>query len=113
MRAMDRTGKDLGQLCAALVERNAGQPEIVRLFAVLEAESLAPSHPAHGYFAARQQRTLAHLTELAHGDAVLARQVAALMDGLQIQWLRAPETTDLIAEWKAAADLLFRPPLGG
>ena len=34
------------EICAALVRRNAGQPEIVRLFAVLEAESLAPDHPA-------------------------------------------------------------------
>src|SRR5690348_7033371 len=33
-------GVDLRRMCAALVRRNAAQPEIVRLFAVLEAESL-------------------------------------------------------------------------
>jgi len=40
----------------------------------------------------------------------------AMMDGLQIQWLRDPETTDLVAEWRAAASKLFaglRPGPGG
>ena len=105
------TGVDLRRLCAALVRRNAGQPEIVRLFAVLEAESLAPGHPAHLYFAARQERTLAMFTALAVGisdrPGSLARQVMALMDGLQIQWLRDPGGTDLVTEWEAVAATLF------
>jgi hypothetical protein len=29
------------------------------------------------------------------------------MDGLQVQWLRAPEAVDLVGEWEAAADVLF------
>jgi hypothetical protein len=37
----------------------------------------------------------------------LARQVVAIMDGLQIQWLRAPQTTDLVAQWQAAAAKIF------
>jgi AcrR family transcriptional regulator len=105
------TGVDLRRLCAALVRRNAGQPEIVRLFAVLEAESLAPGHPAHLYFAARQERTLEMFTALAIGisdrPGSLARQVMALMDGLQIQWLRDPDGTDLVTEWEAVAATLF------
>lgn len=100
----------LPQVCAALVRRNAGQPEIVRLFAVLEAESLAPDHPAHDYFRARQRRTLDTLGALvpapADGRAV-ASQVVALMDGLQIQWLREPGAVDLVAAWDAAAARLF------
>jgi AcrR family transcriptional regulator len=112
----DRSGAlqpdvDLRRLCAALVRRNAGQPEIVRLFAVLEAESLAPGHPAHPYFAARQEHTLAMFTALATGvsdrPGSLARQVMALMDGLQIQWLRDPEGTDLVTEWEVVAAGLF------
>ena len=102
---------DLRQMCSALVRRNATQPEIVRLFAVLEAESLAPSHPAHAYFAARQDHTVAVFTALAKGRTdhpqSLARQIVAMMDGLQIQWLRAPETTDLVEEWESAAEALF------
>jgi AcrR family transcriptional regulator len=105
-------GVDLRRMCSALVRRNSGQPEIVRLFAVLEAESLAPRHPAHAYFAMRQERTLAVFEALAEGltenPPTLARQIMALMDGLQIQWLRAPETCDLVEQWEAAAEVLFR-----
>ncbi|GAA1394356.1 TetR/AcrR family transcriptional regulator [Catellatospora coxensis] len=104
-------GVDLRRMCAALVRRNAGQPEIVRLFAVLEAESLAPSHPAHDYFAARQEHTLAVFAALAKDLSpephALARQLMAMMDGLQIQWLRSPQTNDLVQAWEDAAELLF------
>jgi AcrR family transcriptional regulator len=107
----DVTGVDLRRLAAALVRRNATQPEIVRLFAVLEAESLAPSHPAHAYFMARQQQAVAAFAALAKGFTTapesLARQIVALMDGLQIQWLRDPGATDLVQEWEAAAEVLF------
>ena len=30
-----------------------------------------------------------------------------MMDGLQIQWLRDPETYDLVRSWEAAATRLF------
>jgi AcrR family transcriptional regulator len=104
-------GIDLRQVCSALVRRNATQPEIVRLFAVLEAESLTPSHPAYAYFIARQEQTIAVFTVLAKRltdrPESLARQIVALMDGLQIQWLRSPETASLVDEWEAAAATLF------
>lgn len=101
----------LAEACEALVRRNATQPEIVRLFSVLQAESLAPGHPAAAYFTARQERVLAEFTAMVSGrvpdPASLARQVVATMDGLQIQWLRDPAGTDLVAEWQAAAERLF------
>jgi AcrR family transcriptional regulator len=107
----DGPGVTLRQVCAALVRRNAGQPEIVRLFAVLEAESLAPDHPAHRYFRMRQRRTLETLSAIAPGDdaerVTLAGQVIAMMDGLQIQWLRDPAAIDLVEAWEAAATRLF------
>lgn len=106
-------GVGLRQLCAATMRRNAIQPEIVRLFTVLAAESLEPAHPAHAYFARRQQvATAAYAAlaaELTDRPEVLARQVIAMMDGLQIQWLRSPETTDLVREWEVAAEALFAP----
>ena len=104
-------GVDLRQLCLATMRRNAEQPEIVRLFAVLEVEALTPSHPAHDYFVKRQRQALAAFTNLAKAGSdhpeTLARQIMAMMDGLQIQWLRAPETIDLVREWESAAALLF------
>lgn len=104
-------GVDLRRLCAATMRRNATQPEIVRLFTLLAAESLDPAHPAHAYFARRQQLAAAAYTALAERltdrPEVLARQIMAMMDGLQIQWLRTPETTDLVREWETAAETLF------
>ncbi|MDQ0383150.1 TetR/AcrR family transcriptional regulator [Amycolatopsis thermophila] len=101
----------LAEACDALVRRNATQPEIVRLFSVLQAESLAPGHPAAAYFAARQRRVLAEFAAMVPGRVPepesLARQVVAVMDGLQIQWLRDPEGTDLVAQWRTAAARLF------
>lgn len=104
-------GVDLRQLCSATMRRNAEQPEIVRLFAVLESESLTPSHPAHAYFVKRQKRAMAAFASLARDlsdhPETLALHIVAMMDGLQIQWLRAPETFDLVREWEVAAELLF------
>jgi AcrR family transcriptional regulator len=104
-------GVDLRQLCSATVRRNARQPEIVRLFTVLQAESLAPSHPAHAYFAQRQARALSAFTALAANVSdrpeTLALHIVAMMDGLQLQWLREPGSVDLVAEWESAAEVLF------
>jgi len=104
-------GVDLRSLCTVTMRRNAQQPEIVRLFTVLAAESLAPNHPAHDYFAGRQARVVSSFAALA-GELTdrperLAAHIVALMDGLQLQWLRAPESTDLVREWEAVAATLF------
>jgi len=104
-------GIDLRQLCAATMRRNAEQPEIVRLFAVLAVESLNPGHPAHDYFAARQARVVSSFASLANEltdrPELLARQIVSMMDGVQLQWLRNPGTIDLVEEWEAAAEALF------
>ncbi|WP_062206382.1 TetR/AcrR family transcriptional regulator [Demequina salsinemoris] len=104
--ADDATDVSLARFCDVLVRRNARQPEIVRLYSVLEAESLEPTHPAHEYFLERQRVGLARFAGLAaHAPNPdrLARQVLALMDGLQVQWLRDVDGFDLVAEWTAAS----------
>src|ERR1700689_5363552 len=58
-------GVGLRQLCEATIRRNAIQPEIVRLFTLLAAESLEPAHPAHAYFARRQRVATAAYAALA------------------------------------------------
>lgn len=106
-------GIDLRQLCSATMQRNATQPEIVRLFTVLAAESLEPAHPAHAYFVRRQELAAAAYATLAaqltDRPDLLARQIMAMMDGLQIQWLRNPKATELVQEWENAAETLFAP----
>jgi AcrR family transcriptional regulator len=95
----------------ALMAHNAGQREIVRLYTVLNAESLNPDHPAHEYFTRRYVESFDRLRALldphfADADA-LAHDVIAAMDGTQLQWLRFPEQVDLVVAWKRAADALF------
>lgn len=89
----------------ALVTRNAQRREFVRLYAVLEAESLADDHPAHDYFADRQARALHEFSRIAPAgvdSTAFARSVLAMMDGLQLQWLREPGL-DLPDAWLGAA----------
>nr|WP_217652133.1 TetR/AcrR family transcriptional regulator [Tessaracoccus bendigoensis] len=96
----------LADVCTAMVGRNARQPEIVRLYTVLSAESLQPDHPVHGYFRERDQRavrTFASARVPGGGTPRLARLVLATMDGLQLRWLRDPDGVDLVGEWEAAA----------
>jgi len=101
----------LRRMCSAVVRRNAVAPEVVRLFTVLQGESLTPTHPAHDYFQRRRRVAVAGLAELA-GDLVdrpeaLARELLALMDGLQIQWLQEPDAVDLVSAWESASQRLF------
>ena len=95
----------------AIMQRNLGQPEIVRLYSVLGAESLDPAHPAHEYFQQRYVRGRAQLAERLAGAVADAEgtavQVLAAMDGLQLQWLRSPGTFDLLGAWAVAADAIL------
>lgn len=98
----------LAEVCAAVVARNAEQPEIVRLYSVLNAESLTPAHPAHEYFLDREARVIAFFgsarSDLHPDPAVRGRQVIAMMDGIQLRWLRDPDHLDLVTEWHALFD---------
>jgi AcrR family transcriptional regulator len=91
----------------ALVERNFGQPEIVRLYTVLSAEALNPEHPAHGYFRERLQQIRAMIAaslDLPPQDSDdLAVDYLSFMDGLQLNWLRDP-SIDFRGRWRHFAD---------
>jgi AcrR family transcriptional regulator len=95
----------------AVVERNTTQPEIVRLYAMLRTESLYEGHPAHGYFRDRDARVLATFTRLCTGHVEhpgsTARQLLAVMGGLEEQWLRSPGEVDLVREWDRAVAVLL------
>nr|WP_307060541.1 TetR/AcrR family transcriptional regulator [Streptomyces achromogenes] len=91
------------------VRRNTEREGIVRLYAVLSAESVTEGHPAQNYFRDRYTglRTfvtdaLAEACELGETRPDLnledaANAIIAVMDGLQIQWLLAPDSVDMAA----------------
>lgn len=103
-----------------LVEQNANEPELIRLFSVLSAESSAPSHPAHEYFADRPQavwelygRTSWRLPPQIGGWPAmrdLVELAIATMDGLQLRSFRRPPI-DLVDEWRKAERVLFPSPV--
>ena len=92
---------------AELARFNAAQPGIVELYCTLSAEATSPDHPAHDYFVRRYDYVRTSITNsferaasagrLADGvDPARAAVVAvALMDGLQVQWLLDPGSTDM------------------
>ncbi|MBV4451539.1 MULTISPECIES: TetR/AcrR family transcriptional regulator [Pseudomonas] len=100
----------LGSL-RAINRSNATAPGVVRAFTILNAESLLDTHPAWEWFQSRyaaiHQRMQAQFADLVaagevRGDvdiAGLVQEILAMMDGLQIQWLRFPEQVDLVARF--------------
>ena len=98
-----------------VVAINAKRPKLVHMFSTLSAEALHPDHPAHEYFATREE----HVVDVARNirwrvpDGVDAEQVLrvgfAMMDGVQLRWLRRPGQ-DLNAMWAECEDVLFPLP---
>ncbi|MFF4795871.1 TetR/AcrR family transcriptional regulator [Streptomyces sp. NPDC001276] len=104
--AQGATAEEAVQNLHDLVARNSAQPELVRLYTMLRTESLYAGHPAHGYFRERDERVLDFLTRAFTGQVEeprsTARQLLAVMGGLEEQWLREPGGVDLVAEWDRA-----------
>lgn len=92
---------------------NATAPGVIRAFSILNAESLVESHPAWEWFQSRyqviHQRMRARLDHLVAAGEVRADvdldgivyQVLAMMDGLQLQWLRFPDKVDLVKNFES------------
>lgn len=109
--AMTRDREGTWRALDDAVRRNASQPEIVRLYTVLGTESLDPAHPAHDYFMERTRSARAVFAESIKSwhprPEAFATEVLALLDGLQISWLRDP-THNLFELWRDAGSLLDR-----
>ncbi|MEU4197120.1 TetR/AcrR family transcriptional regulator [Kribbella sp. NPDC026611] len=81
------------------VRANMDRPELLRLLAILAAESSAPDHPAHDWFIARYRRKTSDLADAfaydqsqgridaARDPMLLSRLLTGTWDGLQLQWL--------------------------
>ena len=99
------------QLLREMVAWGAEHAAQTRLLAALQAESMEPSHPAHGWFAQREAETLELFIRLVpHRGAEAesaARHLMALMQGLILQWLRANQGFDIIGEWVRAVDMVL------
>ncbi|WP_439590821.1 TetR/AcrR family transcriptional regulator [Microbacterium sp.] len=90
-----------------LARHNASVPGVVELYTTLSAEATSPAHPAHEYFKARYVFVrdsikdafdrIAAAGRLQSGIDTYRASVAtvALMDGLQVQWLLDPASTDM------------------
>ncbi|MFJ6158604.1 TetR/AcrR family transcriptional regulator [Pseudarthrobacter sp. NPDC092184] len=103
-------GMDLLRGLVELTRYNTTIPGLVSLYCVLSAEATDPDHPAHEYFLRRYtwvREIIAEAFEevgrqgrLRPGVVPLAatRQLVALMDGLQVQWLLDKESVDMPAE---------------
>lgn len=113
------------QRLVRLAQHNAEVRHIVSLFAVLSAEAGDPKHPAHDYFVKRYHATHASFRDSLQQalDAGIlvpgvdldheARTLIALMDGLQIQWLIAPDAVDMAGELQTELQKLVLVPLDG
>ncbi len=108
---------------ADLMALNATRRGIIELFSVLAAEATWSEHPAHDYFVRRYQHSLATIGRAfaqageagalrPHVDPILAaRQLIALMDGLQLQWLYDDGATDMEAGVRAFLQAQLSVPL--
>lgn len=100
--------------------RNAEREGIVRLYAVLSAESVTDDHPAQDYFRDRYSGLRVFvadaLTETCGlGNSAVdtdrarhaANAVIGVMDGLQIQWLLDPTAVDMATSTELVIDSIL------
>lgn len=102
-----------------VVRRNQTIAGVVRTFAVLNAESLTRNHPAEAWFATRLHDVKATLVNHLHSGVEngelksdldvesLASELIAMMDGLQMLWLRQPNEFDMAAIFAAYVNRLI------
>lgn len=101
-----------------LVRRNTDIVGVVRAFAILNAESLTRDHPAEDWFRERSAALMGVFGGVvADGIAAgeirpevrpddIAAELIALMDGLQMLWLRDPQRVDMVSIFSSAIDRL-------
>jgi AcrR family transcriptional regulator len=100
---------------------NETHPGMIELYTILSAESLTADHPGREFFVDRftalRGDYAAGFAELAErgrlrpgvDPAVAASALVALWDGLQLQWLYAPDEIDVVAILGSYLDLVILP----
>lgn len=116
-------GLDALRSLVASARYNETQRGIVELYATLSAEATGVDHPAHAYFVHRYRSLIARVTDAYESAATqgqlrpqvepvtAAKQLVALLDGLQVQWLLGAEPTPMGDIVKAHIDAQLVTPL--
>ncbi len=104
-------------LLASLVDYNAMRSGIVQTFSALLGESVTEEHPAREFFTGRYEAVRANMAQVLraeYGERLpsgltperAAPLLVAVMDGLQYQWLLAPEEVDMPGAFRDFLTLL-------
>ncbi|MFJ2112931.1 MULTISPECIES: TetR/AcrR family transcriptional regulator [unclassified Streptomyces] len=112
------------ELMTSLVEYNAMRPGIVRTFSALLGESVTEDHPTGDFFARRYTQVRAEMAGVLRAEfgerlpggltpEQAAPLLAAVMDGLQYQWLLDPDAVDMAAAFRDFLTLLRAGDGGG
>ena len=118
-------GLDLFRHLVRTAKLNEERPGIIQAFAVLSAESVTDDHPAKEFFRKRYETLRSEVTEalaeicdptdppLAEDVASAVQGIIAVMDGLQIQWLLAPDEIQLARSSAFAIDAILAAAIQG
>lgn len=97
----DPTPADRAERLLDIVSYNQTQRTLVSMYTLLAAEATDADHPAHGWLARRFERAHEISVGLWEGSDLSEEQIEAeilsiyaLVDGLQIRWLLAPDRVD-------------------
>ena len=103
------------------VERNIGEPGLVRLFVSMSAESVDESSQARSFFEDRydwlrtqladdvRRRQASHEMPADLDAEDVASLLVAVSDGLQLQWLLQPDKVDMSRRLDVLWQLLSKP----
>lgn len=103
----------------AIVERNIGRRELVRMFTVVQAEATHADHEAHEWLRQRYASVIPDYRDAIEHDraagrlattedaTMLADLVIGTWEGIQVRWLA--DGTDPVAAMRVALDALLTP----
>ncbi len=118
-------GLDLFRHLVTTATLNEARPGIVQAFAVLSAESVTADHPAKEFFRERYATLRCQIREALGEicdpkDPPLPKEldfatasIIAVMDGLQVQWLLAPDQIQLARSSAFAIDAILAAAIQG
>ena len=115
-RAEEASAANLSEGLLETVAHNQRSPDHTRLYTVLSAESVAPENLGHEHFRERYRYLRQVLGDAVREEGFAPEQdpeevailLAAVMDGLQIQFLLEPEAVDMVGPLRTLLGLLTR-----